>query len=75
MHHKGTCFRHTPKNFNKHSGNIIRKFRGHDLKINTVLFAGEDSSVVISGSYDKTVRIFDCRSRSFEAMQVFCSSC
>jgi WD40 repeat protein len=52
------------------SGNTIRKFKGHDLKVNAVLFAGEDSSVVISGSYDKTVRIFDCRSRSFEAMQV-----
>ena len=24
------------------------------------------SSVVISGSYDKSVRIFDCRSRNFE---------
>jgi len=51
------------------TGQIIRKFRGHDLKVNAVLFAGEESSVVISGSYDKTVRIFDCRSRSYDAMQ------
>ena len=52
------------------SGQIIRKFRGRDLKVNAALFAGEDSAVVISSSYDKTVRIFDCRSRSYDAMQV-----
>ena len=51
------------------SGNVIRKFRGHDLKVNTCVFAGEESSVIVSGSYDKTVKIFDCRSRSFDAMQ------
>ncbi|EKX43798.1 hypothetical protein GUITHDRAFT_140239 [Guillardia theta CCMP2712] len=34
------------------SGNIIRKFRGHELKVNAVSFAA---------SYDKTVRIYDCR--------------
>ncbi len=43
------------------TGNIIRKYKGHELRVNAVKFAGEDSSVVVSGSYDKTVRIFDCR--------------
>lgn len=43
------------------TGNIIRKFRGHELRVNTCKFAGEGSSVIVSGSYDKTVRIFDCR--------------
>ncbi|KAJ1469901.1 WD40-repeat-containing domain protein [Baffinella frigidus] len=52
------------------TGNIIRKFRGHELRVNTVRFAGEGSAVIISGSYDKSVRIFDCRSRrNFEAVQ------
>eukprot|EP00961_Rhodomonas_salina_P003569 49431-Rhodomonas_salina.3 len=46
------------------TGQVIRKYKGHELKVNTVKFAGDDDSVVVSGSYDKTVRIFDCRSAS-----------
>jgi len=45
------------------TGQIIRKLRGHELRVNTVTFAGEESSVIVSGSYDKTMRFFDCRSR------------
>mmetsp|Transcript_6441 Transcript_6441/g.15082 ORF Transcript_6441/g.15082 Transcript_6441/m.15082 type:complete len:298 (-) Transcript_6441:314-1207(-) len=51
------------------TGQVIRKYKGHELKVNTVKFAGDDDSVVVSGSYDKTVRIFDCRSRSFDPIQ------
>jgi len=51
------------------TGNVIRKFRGHELKINSVRFAAEGSSVIVSGSYDKTVRFFDCRSRSLDPIQ------
>lgn len=30
----------------------------------------KDCSVVVSGSYDKTVRIWDCKSRSFTPIQI-----
>jgi hypothetical protein len=28
---------------------IIRKLRGHDLRVNAVVFAGEESSLIVSG--------------------------
>ena len=31
------------------TGNIIRKLRGHELRVNSVLFAGDASSVIVSG--------------------------
>ena len=45
------------------SGNWSRKWRGHQAAVNCVSF-NEDSSVVISGSVDTTVKIWDCRTRS-----------
>lgn len=33
-------------------------------------FGGEDGSVVISGSYDATVRLWDCKSQSTKPIQV-----
>lgn len=43
---------------------IRRKLRGHTQRINTCVFGGEGSSVMVTGSYDKTVRVWDCRSRN-----------
>ena len=39
-------------------------------RINCVQFNQPDSSVIISGSYDATVRCWDCRSRSQDPIQV-----
>ena len=44
------------------TGRILRQFQGHHLKINSISF-NEDSSVLASGSDDKTVRLWDMRSR------------
>ncbi len=32
---------------------------------------GEDGSVVVSGSYDATVRLWDCKSQTTKPIQVF----
>ena len=42
------------------AGNTIRRIAGHMGRINVVEF-NEDASVVVSGSYDSTVRIWDLR--------------
>ena len=39
-------------------------------KVNCVKFNQQDSSVILSGSYDATVRCWDCRSRSPDPIQV-----
>jgi len=51
------------------TGNVIRKFVGHDRKVNALAF-GPSESVIISGSHDKTVRIWDLRARSRGSLQV-----
>jgi len=38
--------------------------------VNCVKFNSPDSSVILSGSYDATVRCWDCRSRSLEPIQI-----
>ena len=45
------------------SGRIIRQFQGHHLKVNSVTF-NEDSSVLASGSDDRSVRLWDMRAAS-----------
>jgi len=50
------------------SGRVIRKFRGHTSRVNSGKF-NEDCSVLVSGSYDKTVRIWDCKSNSNDPIQ------
>ncbi len=54
------------------TGRVIRKFRGHDAKVNAVQYnqvTGENN-VVVSGSYDKSVRIWDCKSNNIDPIQV-----
>lgn len=42
------------------TGNTIARYRGHSERINTIAF-NEDWSIMCSGSYDKTVRIWDLK--------------
>ncbi|EDO35821.1 predicted protein [Nematostella vectensis] len=52
------------------TGQVIRRYRGHTSRVNCVKFNQPDSTVIISGSYDSTIRCWDCRSRSQEPVQV-----
>ncbi|TMW63253.1 hypothetical protein Poli38472_002194 [Pythium oligandrum] len=45
------------------TGKVIRKFEGHDQSVNCVRY-NADGSVLLSGSYDKTVRCWDIRARN-----------
>ena len=44
------------------SGRVLRRLVGHDQRVNAVVYAGIDSSVLVTASYDKSVRCWDCRS-------------
>ena len=52
----------------------IRRFggnvHGHTARVNCVTIAGEGGSLVISGGFDTTVRIWDAKSGSFKPVQV-----
>ena len=50
------------------SGNFIRKFRGHDSTINAVRF-GPGDGVLVTGGYDQHIKVWDCKSRSIDAIQ------
>lgn len=51
------------------TGVVVRKVRGHEQMINSVFF-NSDASIFISGSYDQTAKIWDCKSRSIDPIQV-----
>lgn len=51
------------------SGQVVRKFRGHAGKVNTVQF-NEEATVILSGSIDSSIRCWDCRSRKPEPVQI-----
>lgn len=44
--------------------------QGHSARINCVSFAGDGDSLIISGGFDTTVRIWDTKSGSFKPIQV-----
>ena len=48
----------------------LKRWSGHYSRVNCVGFGGEDGSVIVSGSYDATVRLWDCKSQSTKAIQV-----
>jgi len=50
------------------TGAVIRKFKGHDSNINCIKF-GSSESILATGAYDKTIKIWDCRSRMFDPIQ------
>eukprot|EP01133_Synstelium_polycarpum_P003496 gene3496-3995_t len=41
------------------TGEVVRRFKGHP----------QDNSLLVSGSYDKSIKIWDLRSRNYEAIQ------
>lgn len=50
-------------------GNVLRRFYGHTERINTIAF-NPNESVLVSGSYDCSVRIWDLKSQGSEPIQV-----
>ncbi|CZT21939.1 related to S.pombe beta-transducin [Ramularia collo-cygni] len=41
----------------------LRRFNGHAGRVNACSFGGEGDSVIVSGSFDGTVRVWDAKSR------------
>ncbi|PYH45773.1 WD40 repeat domain-containing protein [Aspergillus saccharolyticus JOP 1030-1] len=50
-------------------GGTIRRWSGHNARVEAVQFAGEDDSVVVSGSADTTIHLWDCKSNSHKPIQ------
>lgn len=44
--------------------------QGHSARVNCVAFAGDGDSLVVSGGFDTTVRLWDTKSNSFKPIQV-----
>jgi mitogen-activated protein kinase organizer 1 len=51
------------------TGRTIRRYQGHYQRINCVDF-NKEASVVVSGSSDMSIRIWDCRSQSRLPIQI-----
>ena len=52
-------------------GCVVRRLRGHDGgPVNDARFAGEGGAVVVTGGYDQTCRVWDCRSTDPRPVQV-----
>jgi len=61
------------------TGRVIRKFQGHSSRVNCIAFNHEleyvssntdTCTVLITGGYDKTIRIWDCRSNNSQPVQI-----
>ena len=50
------------------TGNIVRRIRGHNNKINT-LELNKESNILFSGSYDTTIKIWDLKSHNKDPIQ------
>jgi mitogen-activated protein kinase organizer 1 len=49
----------------------IRRWTGHAGRVNRGVFAGDGDSVVVSGSYDGTVKIWDTKSSNYKPIMTF----
>lgn len=49
----------------------LRRFNGHAGRVNSCAFGGEGESVIVSGSFDGTVRIWDAKSRDHRPIMTF----
>ncbi|PWY79676.1 WD repeat protein [Aspergillus heteromorphus CBS 117.55] len=50
-------------------GGTVRRWSGHNARVEAVGFAGEGDSVVVSGSADTTINIWDTKSHSTKPIQ------
>ncbi|GFF25560.1 WD repeat domain-containing protein 83 [Aspergillus lentulus] len=50
-------------------GITTRRWTGHNARVEAVQFAGEGDSVVVSGSADTTINLWDTRSKSHKPIQ------
>ena len=50
------------------TGNVLRRFHGHTGRVNTIAF-NPNESVLVSGSYDCTAKLWDLKSQSREPIQ------
>ncbi|KAF2203808.1 WD40 repeat-like protein [Delitschia confertaspora ATCC 74209] len=49
----------------------IRRWTGHAGRINAVAFGGDEESIVVSGSYDGKVKIWDTKSKDYKPIMTF----
>lgn len=49
----------------------LRRFTGHAGRVNACAFGGEEDGVLCSGSFDGTVKVWDCKSRSDKPIMTF----
>lgn len=49
----------------------VRRFTGHAGRVNRGVFGGEGDSVIVTGSFDGTVKIWDIRSNSYKPIMSF----
>jgi mitogen-activated protein kinase organizer 1 len=49
----------------------LRRFNGHAGRVNACAFGGDEDSVLCTGSFDGTVKIWDCKSRSDKPIMTF----
>ncbi|KAL2846137.1 WD domain protein [Aspergillus pseudoustus] len=50
-------------------GITTRRWGGHNARVEAVQFAGEDDAVIVSGSADTTINLWDGRSNSYKPIQ------
>ncbi|KAF7716420.1 WD40 repeat-containing protein [Penicillium ucsense] len=50
-------------------GGTTRRWTGHNSKVEAVQFAGDGDSVVVSGSADTTINLWDTRSNAYKPIQ------
>ncbi|OKL63844.1 hypothetical protein UA08_00435 [Talaromyces atroroseus] len=50
-------------------GATVRRWSGHSSRVEAVQFAGEEDSVVVTGSADTTINLWDAKSSSYKPIQ------